>query len=433
MFCSLLGLSIATLASAGDPWVVIAAGSNGYQNYRHQADACHAYHVALSRGVPSSNIILMMFDDIAGNEGNPFPNKLFNTANGTDVYAGCKLAYRQMDVSMANFFKVLHGDASAGGAVLKSGPTDDVFIVYTDHGAPGYVTFPSGPAMHASDLSAALATMHAKGMYGRLLLYMDACNSGSMFEGAANAPPPNALVVTAANDHEDSWAAFCPPYDKVRSENDRETFSCLGDVFTIAWMLDASLGTSLETVGAQIDRAVAATTAMHTPPSHPMQFGNASMRAEAVAIFEGAAKPLGGASAVVTAAEETIQGVVSTRDVPLHLATWRHARAVERGASAERVRSAAAALAAVRAARAAADARWARVAALAREPSALTARVVFVAEADVLCYKKMLAFAAARCGGAMDDYEMKYSGVLVTLCARVGVDATAAAVAAACA
>jgi hypothetical protein len=26
-------------------WVVIVAGSNGYQNYRHQADACHAYQV----------------------------------------------------------------------------------------------------------------------------------------------------------------------------------------------------------------------------------------------------------------------------------------------------------------------------------------------------------------------------------------------------
>ena len=297
-------------ASAGDPWVVIAAGSNGYQNYRHQADACHAYHVALSRGVPADHVILMMFDDIANNEGNPFLGKLFNTANGTDVYAGCKLAYRQMDVSMENFFKVLHGDTSAKGAVLGSGPTDDVFVVYTDHGAPGYVTFPSGPAMHASDLSAALATMHTKGMYGRLLLYMDACNSGSMFEKSSL--PPNALVVTAANDHEDSWAAFCPPYDKVLSENGRETFSCLGDVFTIAWMLDAALGTSGESVGAQIDHAIAAATAMHTPPSHPMQFGNSSLRAEAVAIFEGDATP---SPRVRAGAAEPILGAVSTRDV----------------------------------------------------------------------------------------------------------------------
>ena len=306
----ILLVSLFRVASAGDPWVVIVAGSNGYQNYRHQADACHAYHVALSRGVPADHVILMMFDDVANNEGNPFMGKLFNTANGTDVYAGCKLAYREMDVSMENFFKVLHGDATAGGAVLGSGANDDVFVVYTDHGAPGYVTFPSGPAMHASDLSAALATMHSKNMYGRLLLYMDACNSGSMFE--TNPPPPNALVVTAANDHEDSWAAFCPPYDKVLSENGRETFSCLGDVFTISWMLDAALGTSDESVGVQIDRTIAATTALHTPPSHPMQFGNSSLRAEAVALFEGDATP---PPRVRAGAAEPMAGVVSARDV----------------------------------------------------------------------------------------------------------------------
>jgi hypothetical protein len=39
----------------GTNWVVIAAGSSTYQNYRHQADACHAYqvpdtHPSLSNG-----------------------------------------------------------------------------------------------------------------------------------------------------------------------------------------------------------------------------------------------------------------------------------------------------------------------------------------------------------------------------------------------
>lgn len=88
----------------------------------------------------------------------------------------------------------------------------------------------------------------------------------------------------------------------------------------------------------------------------------------------------------------------------------------------------------MRSARHAADARWARVAELAGDRSALTARVPFVADADVECYKRSLDFAAARCGGTVfDDYEMQYSGVLATLCARVGRDATQSAVAAACA
>jgi legumain len=87
--------------------VVIAAGSNGYQNYRHQADACHAYTVAIANGIPADHIVLMMFDDIANNEGNPFPGKLFNTIDGQDVYAACNLDYTGKQVHGGDFFAIL--------------------------------------------------------------------------------------------------------------------------------------------------------------------------------------------------------------------------------------------------------------------------------------------------------------------------------------
>ncbi len=43
------------------------AGSNGWYNYRHQADVCHAYQVLHKNGIPDSNIIVMMYDDLAKN------------------------------------------------------------------------------------------------------------------------------------------------------------------------------------------------------------------------------------------------------------------------------------------------------------------------------------------------------------------------------
>ena len=49
-FAALLG----PVSAADAPFAVIVAGSNGYQNYRHQADACHAKQVLLKRGIPSS-------------------------------------------------------------------------------------------------------------------------------------------------------------------------------------------------------------------------------------------------------------------------------------------------------------------------------------------------------------------------------------------
>ncbi len=56
----------AGLAQAAN-WALLVAGSNGWYNYRHQADVCHAYQILHDHGIPDSNIVVMMFDDIADN------------------------------------------------------------------------------------------------------------------------------------------------------------------------------------------------------------------------------------------------------------------------------------------------------------------------------------------------------------------------------
>ena len=50
-----------------DNWAVLVAGSMGWYNYRHQADVCHAYQILHQHGIPDSNIIVMMYDDLAEN------------------------------------------------------------------------------------------------------------------------------------------------------------------------------------------------------------------------------------------------------------------------------------------------------------------------------------------------------------------------------
>ena len=51
----------------GTRWAVLIAGSNGYWNYRHQADVCHAYQMLRNGGLKEENIIVFMYDDIAYN------------------------------------------------------------------------------------------------------------------------------------------------------------------------------------------------------------------------------------------------------------------------------------------------------------------------------------------------------------------------------
>lgn len=59
-------------------WAVLVAGSNGFHNYRHQADVFHAYQTLISKGMDKNNIIVMAYDDIAKDLYNPVHGKVFN-------------------------------------------------------------------------------------------------------------------------------------------------------------------------------------------------------------------------------------------------------------------------------------------------------------------------------------------------------------------
>ncbi|CAG2175824.1 unnamed protein product, partial [Oppiella nova] len=53
---------------SGKKWVVLVAGSKGWENYRHQSDIYHAYQIMHANGIPDENIIVFHYDDIANNQ-----------------------------------------------------------------------------------------------------------------------------------------------------------------------------------------------------------------------------------------------------------------------------------------------------------------------------------------------------------------------------
>merc|ERR1711936_905323 len=147
----------------GDLWVLLVAGSNGWFNYRHQADICHAYQIVHAHGVPDDRIIVMMYDDIAFNKENPTPGKIINQPNGTDVYHGVVKDYVCASVRPDIFLQVLQGEKVDGifgsGKTLQSGPNDNVFVYFTDHGAKGLVAFGES-VLKATELNKAIKKMH---------------------------------------------------------------------------------------------------------------------------------------------------------------------------------------------------------------------------------------------------------------------------------
>jgi len=274
-------LASAVTSVQGAHFAVLVAGSNTYNNYRHQADVCHSYHVVKANGIPDENIIVMAYDDIASSPRNPFPGKLFNQPSvagveGKDVYEGCKIDYSGKDVNPTNFVNVLTGTGS--GKVLKSTADDNVFVFFSDHGAPGLISFPTGAGvMHKAELQATLNVMHSRNMYKKLVMYLETCESGSMFEGLTT---PNVYAVSAANPKEPSWGYYCGADAKVNGKN---VGSCLGDLFSIAWMEDSdATDITTETLDAQF-------TSVHTrvSKSQVLQWGELGFKTDKVSDYQG--------------------------------------------------------------------------------------------------------------------------------------------------
>jgi len=281
MFSSKHFLSFALIAAIlhsceSKHWAVIIAGSNGWFNYRHQADTCHAYQVLHKHGIPDENIIVMMYDDIANNRENPTPGKIINKPNGPDVYKGVPKDYTKKEVTPKNFLNILQGNkdkvVGGSGKVVESGPDDHIFVYFTDHGAPGLIAFPHGE-LHASQLQEALVNMNKQNKFKKMVLYIEACESGSMFNRHKLPTNINIFATTAANGVESSYACY---YDKKR-----QTY--LGDVYSVKWLenSDASDFTK-ETLEKQFN-----VVKQETNTSHVEQFGDMSISTMTLTEFQG--------------------------------------------------------------------------------------------------------------------------------------------------
>ncbi|MCO5584406.1 hypothetical protein L7F22_038332 [Adiantum nelumboides] len=271
-------------------WAILIAGSSGYGNYRHQADVCHAYHVLQRGGLKEENIVVFMYDDIADNPVNPHPGTIINSPQGKDVYAGVPKDYTGLDVTVSNFLAAFLGNKSGivggSGKVIDSGPEDHIFMFYSDHGGPGVIGMPTNPNLFAIDLVAAFKKKYEAGGYKKMVVYLEACESGSIFEGIL----PNDLNIyatTASNAVESSWGTYCPG---MVPPPPPEYLTCLGDLYSVSWMEDSeshnlrneSLQEQYETV-----KTLTSNYNTYTSGSHVMCYGSPKMGRDKLVAFIG--------------------------------------------------------------------------------------------------------------------------------------------------
>jgi len=120
--------------------------------------------------------------------------------------------------------------------------------------------------------------MYENKMYGELVWYMEACESGSMFPDLQS--DRNVYAITATDAEQSSWGTYCGDSAVVDGVN---LNTCLGDLFSVNWMQDTeSADISSETLAVQFENVKEATY-----KSPVQKFGDFSFTNEVIGEFEG--------------------------------------------------------------------------------------------------------------------------------------------------
>nr|CAD7429514.1 unnamed protein product [Timema monikensis] len=194
-------------------WAVLVDTSRFWFNYRHVANVLSIYRSVKRLGIPDSQIILMVADDMACNSRNPRPATVFNNAKqhinvyGDDV----EVDYRGYEVTVENFVRLLTGRLPPGTPRSKQLLTDEgsnVLVYLTGHGGDGFLKFQDSEEVTSQELADALEQMWQKRRYHEIFFMIDTCQAASMYEKFYS---PNILAVASSLVGEDSLSHHVDP------------------------------------------------------------------------------------------------------------------------------------------------------------------------------------------------------------------------------
>jgi phosphatidylinositol glycan class K len=139
-------------------WAVLVDTSRFWLNYRHIANTLSMYRTVKRLGIPDSNIILMLADDVACNARNKFPATVYNNENHLlDLYgSNIEVDYRGYEVTVENFIRVLTGRVESFVPRSKRLLSDDrsnILVFLTGHGGKDFLKFQDAEELGAQDLA----------------------------------------------------------------------------------------------------------------------------------------------------------------------------------------------------------------------------------------------------------------------------------------
>jgi GPI-anchor transamidase subunit K len=204
-FLALLAVSHAAHTSN---WAVLVSTSRFWFNYRHLANTLSLYRTVKRLGIPDSQILLMLPDDMACNPRNAFPGTVYSNADRRmDLYGeNVEVDYRGYEVTVENFIRLLTDRWEDGVPASKRLQTDEgsnILIYMTGHGGSEFLKFQDSEEISSWDLADAFAQMNEKKRYNEMLFMIDTCQANTLYRQFY---APNIIATGSSEEDESSYS-----------------------------------------------------------------------------------------------------------------------------------------------------------------------------------------------------------------------------------
>ncbi|MES1916695.1 MAG: hypothetical protein MHM6MM_008492 [Cercozoa sp. M6MM] len=189
-------------------WAVLVCTSRYWFNYRHVANTLAVYHILREQGVPDSQIILMLADDMPCNPRNDAPGAVFASPDRlTNLYhRDVEVDYRGDEVTVENVLRVLTGRHPANTPARKRLDTDgnaNVLLYMTGHGGEEFLKFHDKEELQSADLAHALTQMKHYQRFRELLFVADTCQAESLYRQFS---VPGVVAIGSSRTGENSYS-----------------------------------------------------------------------------------------------------------------------------------------------------------------------------------------------------------------------------------
>ena len=195
-------------------YAVLVQGSNGWNNYRHQADVLSIYQMLKKNGYDDDHIILIIDKALASDAKNPEPGIIRAEDGGNDLLAGCSMDYDNADISPSDISNILLGvKTDKTPVVLPKDAGQNVLLFWSGHGhnhanngADELVwrNADVGRGMTADLLRQTISLMHQQGHYRKMFVLTEPCFSEAVITPLVGIP--GVLAMSSAGTFEQSFA-----------------------------------------------------------------------------------------------------------------------------------------------------------------------------------------------------------------------------------